>query len=329
MPPFTKDEMLTELRTILLYEADHIRAAANDEIAAEFIGFSRWATDDSVLEGEDEQIPDFEYEEEEYSVMDPQKVDLERFSITSTLIKCFEFAFRPSLSHELYDTNIKQITFFTQGIPRVGTYGETRPFMTPDGYCQIVSEVAAARWRLEVEEEGTFTARELALLANMTEGAVRNAMTGKGEGSLKTVPGKKPMQVEWAEAERWLKGRRGFVRTPARPSQDQVLKDRLKAIKTAQELGALIWLHSDLLEAPGPHSDFIERTPTKVDRSAGGAASLNWPHEEVMAWKLGTFTFDAAKAQALAQALDFDAPEFVGKALEVSLRRDASGGDQR
>ena len=183
--------------------------------------------------------------------------------------------------------------------------GEMHRFMTPDGFCKTVQEMAFARWKLEIEEIGPFSTRELALLANMSEGAVRNAMADKDEGRLKVISGSKPVEVEHDEAKRWLIGRRGFVPTPSRLRDDPNLREKLSSIQTAVELGDMIRRHR------------------LVFKSLMSPSLLEWPVDELSAWENGSFVFDAVRAQDLASGLDLDVPVFAGKALEVALRRDA------
>lgn len=80
----------------------------------------------------------------------------------------------------------------------------------------------------------------LALLANMSEGAVRNAMSDRGEGGLRASPGSKPVEVPFEEARRWLAGRRGFVASPRRLSENRAVFDRLATVRSATDLGDLV-----------------------------------------------------------------------------------------
>jgi hypothetical protein len=302
MDRFTKDDVLNELRTIFLFEADHILMGAGETMAVTFIGFAPG-------------------DEGEYCHNDPRRVDLGRFEIAGTFAQGYDFAFRPSVllgwdGHEVQDLNT-----FMLATPRAGgiqSGGETHQFMTPEGYCQQVADAAMARWKLEHDplggESHTFNTRQLALLANMTEGAVRNALADKSENGLRAVPGSKPVSVEHAEALRWLSGRRGFIPSPQAAGQDRFLLDRLRELQTAKSLG---WLITSCLFREG----LAWRNQTPVP---GPLVD----HEDP--WCKGTFQFDAEKASQIAVQLGVDVPLFVGKALEVSLRRDsASEGDAR
>lgn len=297
MARFTKDEMLDELRTIFLYEADHIAMGASEEAAEHFIGTKLCS----------------EEREREFLHLSPSRVDLSRFRISRTFAQAYDFAFEPGISKSL-DEEVQDLLVFMDGTPRAGgqsiSAGETHRFMTPDGFCQTVTDAAFARWKLEIVRHGEFTTRELALLANMTEGAVRNAMADKGENALKAIPGSKPVQASYDEARRWLSGRRGFRATPERLRDDPHLREKLASLQTAAELGDMIRRHRVVF---GP----------SLSPALG-----EWSEEEIGLWETGRFEFDRARAEDLARGLDLDVPLFVGKALEVSLRRDANQGGQ-
>jgi hypothetical protein len=296
MARFTKEELFTELRTIFLYEADHILMGAGGKAAEGFIGIP---------------VP----EEGQYCFEAPDKVDLHRFPITEKFARGYDIAFAPSILTAFDASEFQDLIVFMEGTPRAGGVsagGETHPFMTPDGYCRTVADAAFARWKLEWDESAagshTFTTRELALLSNMTEGAVRNAIADKTENGLRAIPGSKPVSVEHDEALRWLNGRRGFIPSPKRPSDDRFLAEHLRDIRSPEALGKLI--EHQLWPAFG--------SPPKAP------VALGWTTEEVEQWCSGSFRFDENRARCLAEALDFDVPLFVGKALEVSLRRKVS-----
>ncbi|MGW9819335.1 hypothetical protein ACUXK4_001899 [Methylorubrum extorquens] len=292
MARFAMEQMLDELRTIFLYEADHIAMGAGEEAAERFLG-TRLREEES---------------EDEFCNLSPGRVDLSRFKISKTFERAYGFVFEPGLTNAL-DEEVQDLLVFMQGTPRVGgrtgSAGVTHAFMGPDGFCQTITDAAYARWKLEVVERGEFTTRELALLANMSEGAVRNAMADKDEGGLRAIPGSKPVQVEFEEAKRWLAGRRGFKPTPFRLRDDPNLRSRFSSVQTAEELGEL-----------------IRRIRGQFEPILSSSLKA-WSATEMASWETGSFAFDAGRAAELATGLDIDVPLFVGKALEVSLRRDA------
>ena len=56
--------------------------------------------------------------------------------------------------------------------------------------------------------------------------------------------------------------------------------------------------------------------------SAEAAQLMRWKPNELDAWISGEQAFDEKKAIDLANLLDLDCPTFVGKAHEVTLRRE-------
>jgi hypothetical protein len=289
MGRFTKEQMLNELRTIFLFEADHVLISAGEARAEAFIGFPVG--------------PEGEYLNEP-----PKKVDLELFaSITGSFERGYEFAFNRSRLNSFGEHEVQDLLVFMEGTPRVGgisSGGETHQFMTPDGFCRMVADAALARWKLEWSEDGseTFTTRELALLANMSEGAVRMAIADKSDNRLRAIPGSKPVAVEFDDAKRWLAGRRGFIPWPERAADDRFLTRAIRDAETPKAFGRLIQQVADF-KAPDQLSE-----------------KLGWTVDEIRPWFDGSFEFNADRAGHLAKALQLDAPMFVGKALEVSLR---------
>ena len=147
MARFPKSEMLNELRTIFLFEADHILMGSGPEVAAQFIGFD----------------PEFN----EYCHLSPERVDLSRFSIAGSFERGYDYAFRPSLLNTLGEGEVQDLVVFMLGTPRAGgisSGGETHAFMTPEGLCQRVADTVLARWKLEWDPVGagshSFTTRE-------------------------------------------------------------------------------------------------------------------------------------------------------------------------
>lgn len=289
---FTKAEMLDELRTIFLFEADHIASGAGQEQAIAFIGF----------------------QSDQYWKEDLSKVDLKRFLIRGSFEIAYDFAFQPSILDGFETETLLDLNTFMLGTPRAGGQGgdggETHEFMTTDGKCQTVVDAMWARAKLELSDyRDDLTTRELALLANMSEGAVRNAISDKSESGLRAIPGSKPVKVAHEDAQRWLLGRRGFVASPTNLIEDRSLREHIETLKSTDGLGKII---ARLLWATFGSPD---RAPEE----------LGWPAEQVRAWCDGTFRFDGEIAASLARALQVDVPLFVGKALELSLRRDGAG----
>ena len=294
MPRFTRDEMLEELAAIFLLLADHLYLGAGVRAAETFIGFG-------LLDGE-------RYSREHTTV------DLARFDITRAFQWAYSAAFRPTSEWSDPPLSVDQMSdlaLFLENSPRVDLNHKVPRFATPDGYCRQVAEAVVARWKLEhqpvesPEDRPTFSIRELALLADMTEGAVRNALSDKGENGLRALPGLKPVKVEHQEALRWLASRRGFVPSGRSLDSEAPFGTALLDIKDAGELGRLI----------------AHRIRALGDLGAIPALS-GWSESDLGHWCRGTFTFEVEAATRLGAALGLDVPPFAAKALEVALRRD-------
>lgn len=294
MAGFSKEQTLDELRTVFLFEADHVLISSGSAKAEAFIGFPPG-------------------DEGEYVHQAPSKVDLSLFAnITASFERAYEFAFNRSRLNTFGEHEVQDLLMFMEGTPRIGgitSAGEMHRFMTPEGYCRTVADAAFARWKLEWagDDSAKFTTRELALLANMSEGAVRMAISDKSEGRLRSIPGSKPVAVKFDEAKRWLSGRRGFIPWPERAADDRFLAQAIRSAETPKALGRLL------------HQVAEFQSPDEL------AAKLGWAAEDVRAWLDGTFVFNAERACEIAKSLQIDVPMFVGKAIEVTLRS-AEGG---
>ena len=204
------------------------------------------------------------------------------------------------------------------GLPREDFDGSVPAFPNQGGTSHIadVCDAVWARAAIDGFDEGLTTSlstRQVALLADMTEGAVRNAMTQGGEAGLKAIPKSKPVRFDIDEARRWLAGRRGFVPTPTGPTDDPILNERLRMYDRMEQL-----------------TDFIDRHARRLHGGIDGlVVELGWSHAATKTWCNGTFTFDQAMAQQLGAALGADISTFSGKCLELSLRRDAREGDSK
>lgn len=286
MQKFTKQDVMNELRKILLVQADHLAIAGSPELAETFIGLPQ---------------PEGSWN---FSDHDPEIVDLSRFNIAHQFDQCFDYAFTPSVLTSHDDSYVQDLQVFMLGIPRTDNGGEMLPFLQ-EGFCHTVAEATLARFNLD--EGFDLTTSQVALMANMTEGAVRNALAQKGESGLRAIPGtKNPVMIEHAEALSWLQGRRGFAPTPQHFREDRFLTAQIANERTTHGLGKLI---SRLLwPIFGNHEKASEK--------------LGWAKEKLEAWIGGTQAFSVEDATHLAKALKLDVPLFVGKAQEVSLRRD-------
>lgn len=285
MPKFTKQDVLDELRKILLVQGDHLIITAGPNVAEAFIGFPPGPYDWF------------------YEGSDPALIDLSRFNIARLFDWCFDYAFTPSVLTRHDESYVQDLLVFMQGIPKCDNGGDMLPFLS-NGLCHTVAEASHARFALE--EGLDLTTSQVALMANMTEGAVRNALAQKGDGGLHAIPGtKNPVMIEHAEALRWLHGRRGFVPTPENLSDDRFLIAQISNSRSARDLGKLL----------GRIQRAAFESPEKAQEALG------WSEEKLQSWLDGTQEFSVEDAAHLAKAINIDVPLFVGKVQEVVLRR--------
>lgn len=148
-PPFSVDALQDELRTILLFTADFLAMTRGPETAAVFIGF----------------------ESGQYHREPPGRVNLALFPIAPTLAVVYDYAYQVGDAHRFDEDRLQDANVFLEGVPRAGAH----PCMTDDGLCRRAVATAHARWILETPSAGDLSVRDLALLAGMTEGAVRQA----------------------------------------------------------------------------------------------------------------------------------------------------------
>lgn len=167
----------------------------------------------------------------------PVPADLEpaRSRLWSTVDLAFRFGvegtlsladFNLGLAHHSLHPDVTDADMFFHGLSAM----QMRPFMDEDlvrfpGKCAKVIDIAIARhvlhggqrditWDAELPADGYLTIGEVALLANMDEGSVRNAAT-KAAGQVRLVTeqfGKRSF-VEISAARDWLASRKGFVPT--------------------------------------------------------------------------------------------------------------------
>ncbi|WP_299842684.1 hypothetical protein [uncultured Jannaschia sp.] len=236
-----------------------------------------------------------------------EAVDLSRFPIAAEIEALHAYAFTPT-GDDLYDVNaLHGMAHFLSSLPREDWDGSVHGFPSQGSPFAMsdVLEAASARAALD-GQDGTWTdqlsTRQLALLADITEGAVRNALSQGGAAGLTAIPGAKPVRVSLDEARRWLPGRRGFRPTPTGPSDDPVMTERLRGFDRMEQLTDLVGRHAA--------------------RRLGSAEALG---TDAAGWLDGSYTFDTTAACRVAKAIGADAPTFVGKALELALRRDSEG----
>ena len=189
--PFSKDEMLAELRIILLVQASHIAVVGGQEATFAFLGFP---LDDFINSGLDWK--------------EAEKIDLSRFDITRVFDVAYDYAFQVGV---YWDFEIDlELSVFEGGVPHYDGSGTQNPFYSDGSKCRHVLDMALGRFYLD--QQTNLSIRRLSLLANMTEAAVRTSLSSEG---IKTEG--KPASLPADVALEWLGRRRGF--TPTRKDE--------------------------------------------------------------------------------------------------------------
>jgi hypothetical protein len=283
-PPFAKDEMLEELKRVVLVQANHLHLYGSPEAAELLMGF----------EPENAFYP--------YCEEDPARVDLSRFGITRYMGAAYDYAFQVGKPSRFGDDTAQDINEFRHGANMQATNGERSPMADPDSRCRVVTDTAFARWNLENGND--LTIRELALLAGMREPAVRNSLSAE---MIKVEAGRRPGEpgtVDRDVAYGWLRRRRGFIasRDPA-----QKAESRRAEVRALFREHSFAWVFSELLKEGGLSA---ERIAAEAGVDASYVASL----------ADGRPPLDVEAARRVAAALDLDVPHFAGVAVEAALR---------
>lgn len=286
--PFSKEEMFAELRYLLLIEAGRIDLMRGAPATEAFIGFP--------------------YEVDEYEAKYPdsdlKRINLGDFELTRNFDLAYDYAFqRGKWSH--FDEVIEQrLRSVTHGFPEFGPEGEQNPYHSENSKCRHVAEMATARYHL-AHYEASATIRDLALLANMSEAAVRNSLSAEN-----VKPEGKPARVDKETALKWLGGRRGYIQ-----NRDEAARGETAEQRTSRIFGGVTFQNAMR------HAVF-EKKLDETGKSAAEAIAKNSGVELSFVQKLmdGKPVIDIDHFCLVAQTLNLDAPKFAAYAVEQALR---------
>lgn len=186
--PFTVEEVLDELRMVLWCTASQVALAGRVEAAEAIIA------------------PEAEFGFSETPARFLPMIDLESFPITRILKDAYDFAFQVNEPARFSGMDWADLMAFVKGCVRSAWSGEIAPPCRADSVLLHVADMVQGR--MDLLMGGALSIRQLALLAHMTEAAVRSALSADG---IKTEG--RPASLPAAKAEVWLRGRRGFVPT--------------------------------------------------------------------------------------------------------------------
>jgi len=277
-PPFSKQEMMDELKRGMLVQANQIAHAGAPDFAQAFMGF---------------ESADFLYP---YCHPDDiEKVDLSRFGASSYLDNAYDYAFQVGKYWQFGGDTAQDVSEFIWGANPQGSDGNGSPLVDPAGLCRRAADTAFGRWKLT--ERLGLTIRELALLANMTEAAVRNSLSKE---RITIERG----EVDAESADAWLRDRRDFIASRVKEGDKARWQAYSRASLDRRDFGPTF---GELLR---DYPMTTEALAAKADVSLGFVFGL----------RAGSPKPDLEALLRVGAALDLDAPHFAGVAVQAALR---------
>ena len=210
-PPFLKEEMMAELRRVMMVQANQIAHAGNLAVAVAFMGF----------ETVNASYP--------YCEDDPAQVELSRYSASVYMDRAYDYAFQVGRYWDFGDDVAQDVDEFVRGANPSMSNGCGSPMADPDGMCRRAADTAFGRWKLN---QGLgLSIRELALLGSMKEAAVRNSL------SKDRIPIERG-EVDTDIALAWLRQRRDFVPTRTEEGRKEGWMARARALLQHSDFAA-------------------------------------------------------------------------------------------
>lgn len=296
--PFTRDEIIRDVRLAALGLASHIAAFGHRQDAlkhaAMYLGV---------------ELEDYDYAHEGHKEL--EKIPIEDHSLYTVVMDAYHYAYQLGDAFEAdynIDERYYEVGGLLDGFPEADFNGEPSPLdrLNPQKLRQVL-ETFNARYALDNGDNLTVT--QLALLANMGEAAVRTSLSAEG---IKTVaPHEKgeKNQVPHAEALSWLSGRRGFVPTRERLGSGIHQTELMYSLFSAESLSFEAALQKAIAATDADAQTLGEQTGLTGD----------WIERLLTADAV--IDIDLNALERLSQVLGAPAPIFVGKAVTVLLSR--------
>jgi hypothetical protein len=231
--PFTFDVALDELRMLIWCTASQVALLGRNDLATEMIE------------------PDAEFGMNENPKDHLTKINLDAYVATQMVKDAFDFAFQVNDPARFSADDWGDLTALVGGVHHSWS-GELSPPWREDSKLRHVADMVLGR--VELLTGGALSIRQLALLANMIEPAVRSSLSTEG---IKTEG--RPASLPAVKALAWLRGRRGFV-----PTADGQAVQQLVTESTAFEARPFPKALQHLIAA-GPKSNQKVATITGLD----------------------------------------------------------------
>tara|TARA_E500000318_G_scaffold107527_1_gene116955 strand:+ start:10234 stop:11160 length:927 start_codon:yes stop_codon:yes gene_type:complete len=288
------DEIHSDLKKILYLEASRIAALRWDEKASEFLGVLDEIDPDKLLGSE----------------IEPKVlalVDLSKFHIAEALDLAYSAQFEKPDEWLLTAVESETLQAFLSTMPSSDLSGTAPIWLTEEGACIRMARAGVALGKIQAMLYGNvgiqggvfdvfhlFSVRDMAALANMSEGSIRNALVSKKGDRLDKMemPGGQVL-IDPVEACRWLSERRGY-----RAHGGSIRgKDYFPEYVRYDPNKALRWLSLSTYW----HSGSVERT----------AAKLGWSKDQVVDLLGGNFPLDEAEVRKFATVTFIDPDDLV------------------
>jgi hypothetical protein len=280
-PPISREDVMSDLGGVICATAHHLAiVGASDAFVSEFLGV---------------EVKDARHG----CLFSAHDIDLSRFTITPLVEHAYDFAFqtgevrhRVGMDLEVYS----QLTIFRRGAVRSHWDDYTAMSSDDSDICRTL-DTAFARHTLD--DHGFLDIRQLALLAQMTEPAVRTSLSAAG---IKSDGGTSGLARE--KALQWLEGRRRFIPTmvpdPLMPEFTSDFGRLLRSSGYEDAAKDLVYVEHSLFKI----ADICQVDPDWLLEVATGRATV----------------VDLEMLQKLDSVFSDGGAAFVGRAVELAIR---------
>lgn len=294
---FGIDQLHNELRGIFACMAEQVCVVAGGDAANAFLGLDLYEEHDGPL--------DYAFPADRFPDIDPG-----RFPITEIFEDVHRTVFSPNSDEDLpFEIEEAAMAAFLRAMPQQKVDGDRPAYLSREGKAVQLAEYAMAVARILRVLWGAYrpgqrlglSAREIALLGQLNEGTVRNAMSGK-KAAMK--PFVLPDGSAWVPVEvalRWLSERRGYRPRPV-------------------PLTHVFGLTPD--KSP---SWFATALHWNAGSAARIADELGWDEADVQAALNGEFPQDEFRQRRLAEVCRIDPDAFV-RAVKAFKEHPKNGG---
>lgn len=294
--PFTRDEIIREVRLAALGLASHIasfgpRHQALD-VAAHYLGVE--------LEG-------YDYEGDGHPNL--EAIPIEAHFLCTVVMDAYDHAYQcgPIINDNFsIDERMHEVAAILTGFPQTDFNGEPTPLdrLNPQRLRRVLDTFVA---RCMLDTGGNLTVTQLALLADMGEAAVRTSLSAAGIKTVASREGKN--QVLHSDALSWLAGRRNFVPTSNQSGVDIAASELMAGLFAAESLTFESALER-AIALSGSNSDALA-DQTGLER--------DWL-EQLLSPEV-IIEVDIPALEMLSNALGAPSPVFVGRAVTALLSR--------